>query len=440
MFFTSTLVPSVSVPTGRIDTLASTRIEPSSILTSDTPIDLEDRSQLAHVRPGLLRAANVRVAHDLHQRDAGAVVVDERVRRVVDPATSADVLGLAGVLFHVGALDADPGAVDLHPTLDADRRVVLADLVVLRHVRVEVVLPVEDRLRWHVEVHRFPESQRELHHPAVQHRQRARKTEADRADVRVRLGPELVRAAAEELGRRRQLDVHLEPDHRFVLRHRARLPNHDQRLSHDLARSGPLPDRARRSRQWRHPRLPGRGRRRPPAAARARVPGDEAHLVAQHDAARRRRLRGDRTRPARPRRVEPRTGRLLRHRRVLEGSLHADARRAGPRALLRGGWRRRRPGDLRPQPALPGLRQEALLLQHRGAAPARRVRGRRHRPRPAAGGDDPPRTTSSVRRTTPKGCSRSSTPRNAVVPTWPTCTGTGSGRRAVHSPRPRSNS
>ena len=38
MFLTSTLVPSSDVPTGRTDTLASTRIEPSSIFTSDTPM------------------------------------------------------------------------------------------------------------------------------------------------------------------------------------------------------------------------------------------------------------------------------------------------------------------------------------------------------------------------------------------------------------------
>ncbi len=51
MFFTSTLVPSVSVPTGRIDTFASTRIEPSSIFTSETPIDWRmPRSSLTYAR------------------------------------------------------------------------------------------------------------------------------------------------------------------------------------------------------------------------------------------------------------------------------------------------------------------------------------------------------------------------------------------------------
>ncbi len=206
------------------------------------------------------------------------------------------------------------------------------------------------------------------------------------------------------------------------------------------ARPGPLPDRARRPRQRRDAGLRVRGRRRRPAAARARLPGDEAHLVAQHDAARRRRLRGDRARPARPRRVEPRARRLLRHRRVLEGPLHARARRARPRALLRRGRRRRRPGRLRPQPALPGLRQEALLLQHRHADPPRRVRGRGHPARRARGRCGRPPTTSSARPPTPKGCSRSSTPRSADARTSPTCTATGSGRRAVRSPRTRSTS
>ena len=51
MFLTSTLVPSSEVPTGRTDTLASTRIEPSSIFTSDTPIACSTaRSSLTYAR------------------------------------------------------------------------------------------------------------------------------------------------------------------------------------------------------------------------------------------------------------------------------------------------------------------------------------------------------------------------------------------------------
>ena len=38
MFFSSVLVPKVDSPTGRIDTFASQRSEPSSMFTSDTPM------------------------------------------------------------------------------------------------------------------------------------------------------------------------------------------------------------------------------------------------------------------------------------------------------------------------------------------------------------------------------------------------------------------
>ena len=52
------------------------------------------------------------------QRHAGAVVVDERVVGVVDPAAATDVLRLAGVLLEVRARDADARAVDLEPAVD----------------------------------------------------------------------------------------------------------------------------------------------------------------------------------------------------------------------------------------------------------------------------------------------------------------------------------
>ena len=65
------------------------------------------------------------------------------------------------------------------------------------------------------------------------------------------------------------------------------------------------------------------GAGRLPASARARMAGDEAHLVAQHRAARRRRLRGDRPRPARLRRLGPGSGRVLRPGGAREGSPRA---------------------------------------------------------------------------------------------------------------------
>ena len=105
----------------------------------------EDGPQLVDVLAGLLGAGDVRAADDLHQRHARPVVVDERIVTAVDaPSGAPDVGGLARVLLHVGPLDADPlSRRQLQPSVDVERLVVLRDLVVLRHVRVEVVLPVE---------------------------------------------------------------------------------------------------------------------------------------------------------------------------------------------------------------------------------------------------------------------------------------------------------
>ena len=186
---------------------------------------LEQRPQLAHVGPGLLGVADVGATHDLHEGHPGPVVVDQAVLGPVDAAGGpAHVHGLADVLLQVGPLDPDsagclsgdtPNPGDLQPAVDADGLVVLADLVVLGHVRIEVVLPVEDRLFRHPAVQRLPHPQGELHRPLVEDGKRPGQPQAHRADVGVGLGSELVDAGAEELGIGGQLDVDLEPDDRL---------------------------------------------------------------------------------------------------------------------------------------------------------------------------------------------------------------------------------
>ena len=115
--------------------------------------DREQRgAQLLDVALGLLGRTDVGLGDDLEQRHAGAVVVDEGVLGVVDAPTPADVQRLAGVLFEVRARDADALAVHLELPVDRDREVVLRRLVVLRHVRIEVVLAREHRAFGHVEI------------------------------------------------------------------------------------------------------------------------------------------------------------------------------------------------------------------------------------------------------------------------------------------------
>ena len=69
---------------------------------------------------GRVRAGSLdRLGHDLHQRDAGPVVVDERVLGAVDPAGGpAHVQRLAGVLLQVHPLDPDPDG----PAIASTRR------------------------------------------------------------------------------------------------------------------------------------------------------------------------------------------------------------------------------------------------------------------------------------------------------------------------------
>ena len=76
MFLTSTRVPNGSVPRGRSDTFASTRIWPRSMSASLTPIDAQQQLQLLGVAAGLLGGPDVGLGDDLHQRRAGAVEVD----------------------------------------------------------------------------------------------------------------------------------------------------------------------------------------------------------------------------------------------------------------------------------------------------------------------------------------------------------------------------
>ena len=110
-FLISQRVPSTVSPRGRTETLASTRIEPSSILASLTPVASRiERSSLTYVSR-LLGGVDVGPAHDLDERHAGAVVVDQRIPGLVDAPAAADVRVLARVLFDVRPFDADAAAV-----------------------------------------------------------------------------------------------------------------------------------------------------------------------------------------------------------------------------------------------------------------------------------------------------------------------------------------
>src|SRR5581483_10248032 len=112
----------------------------------------------------------------------------------VDATGCGDVHVLRGVLFEMRADDADLDLAvrgwNLQAATDAQRLVVLGDLVGLRVVGIEVVLAVEDRTLGDLAVEREAELDRLFDCAAVRDRQRPRKREADRARLRVRRATE----------------------------------------------------------------------------------------------------------------------------------------------------------------------------------------------------------------------------------------------------------
>src|SRR5579863_8578919 len=104
-----------------------------------------------------------------------------------------------------------------HFTAQRQRHVVLRNLIVLGHVRIEVILAIELRKRGDLRAERQTRAQHVLDCPGIWDRQRARHAQADRTDLGIRLAAELVTAAAEHLRRGLQFDVTLDADHGFIL-------------------------------------------------------------------------------------------------------------------------------------------------------------------------------------------------------------------------------
>ena len=130
---------------------------------------------------------------------------------------------LPRVLFDVDARD--PNVVIRAPVIAAgaketscgNRLLVLRDLIALGQIRIEVILPREDRRL----VDRAAESQRgtrcEVDGAAVENGQRARQPEANGTDVRVGRRAERGAAGTKDFRRGQELGVNLEADDRLIL-------------------------------------------------------------------------------------------------------------------------------------------------------------------------------------------------------------------------------
>src|SRR5262249_51203889 len=108
---------------------------------------------------------------------------------------------------------------------EAERHVVLGDLIALGEVGVEVVLAVKEGALGDLALERQPDHDPEVNGAGVEHGQRTREAQAYRAGVDVWRVAEGQRTAAEHLRPRRELDVDLQADDRLPVHRRAALPS-----------------------------------------------------------------------------------------------------------------------------------------------------------------------------------------------------------------------
>ena len=128
---------------------------------------------------------------------------------------------LAGILLQMQPLDADGFRSAVHVDLDlafADDRILeLADLIALRQIRIEVVLAVEDAAIVDLRLEAQPGAYRLRNALLVDDRQHARHGRIDETDVAVRFRAEGGRRSRKQLGLRRHLRMHFQPDHDFPI-------------------------------------------------------------------------------------------------------------------------------------------------------------------------------------------------------------------------------
>jgi hypothetical protein len=103
-----------------------------------------DGAELGEIGLGLIGGAEVRLRHDLHQRDARAIQIHIREFWMLV------VQALTRVLLKMQPLDADDDPlaaeqIDNDLAFANHRTLVLGDLIALRQVGVEIVLTVEHR-------------------------------------------------------------------------------------------------------------------------------------------------------------------------------------------------------------------------------------------------------------------------------------------------------
>ena len=178
--------------------------------------DLPERRQK---RERFLRRVDFRLRHDLHQRYAGTIEVDSRAVLKVEALGHVFLeMNAHEMHFLVGRSDIFlcvlrvSQIVQWDGAVGAKRHVVLRDLIVLRHVRIEIVFAIELADGCNVASEHESSQHRHAQRLLIHHWQCARQTKTNRAGVRVRFRSELNRRSTKHLRARVKLDVHFQTD------------------------------------------------------------------------------------------------------------------------------------------------------------------------------------------------------------------------------------
>ena len=174
--------------------------------------------QLGQVGTGLFGSAHVRVAHHLHERHSRSVHIDQAVGIVI---SAVNVLKFGHVLFQVHPFHTHGTVLtiggDFQSAVHSQRHIVLGYLITLHQVGVGVVLAVELCQTGNLAAQGQAHHDGVFHGLFVYHRQRARQSQAHRANSAVHgriviIGP----ARAKHLALGLELDVDLKSDDCFV--------------------------------------------------------------------------------------------------------------------------------------------------------------------------------------------------------------------------------
>lgn len=170
----------------------------------------------------LLRRVHRRLRDNLHERRAGAVIVDQRISGVV--------VQFPHVFLEVNARERDffvlthhvagrAGEFDFDRTAETDRLIVLRDLIIFRRVGIEILFTVPFADGRDVAAEKQTRFDDRIEGRFIHHRQRAGERKHDRIGQRIGLVTKARADARENFGMSFNLNVNLQTDDGFVVHH-----------------------------------------------------------------------------------------------------------------------------------------------------------------------------------------------------------------------------